>query len=167
MIAERERQGTRRRAAGAGTKDTVRTVAITPPVGAVESVRLREVGPMAERGSRPVRRARRLAMKSREAAAVVVAFFGVTLMCLYLAAYARVMAEGFEISEMRKAMRVEEAKSEALRAEISRLNLPESVRERAEKLGLVSGTPSSVNLVTQRNGATRDAGSTGNVGNAQ
>jgi cell division protein FtsB len=171
MIAEKEPRRTARRGGTiapprSASPDAPRSTARTParsshplpvsrvaaaPRGAVETVRLKESpGPMAHRGPKTLRRARQFAWRSRETAAVIAASFLVSLLCLYVAAYARVTAEGFEISELRKEIRASEKEAEALRAEISRLMLPETVRERAVQAGMVVGTPGSLNLVKPR-----------------
>jgi hypothetical protein len=167
MIAEKERRSTRRggtiapprpesyssrrATTGPGARPVVVNRPAAQPVGAVESVRLRESpGPMAHRGPRTLRYAQQFAWKSREGAAVVVASFCVTLLCLYVAAYARVTAEGFEISQLRKDIKASEAESEALRAEISRLTLPDAVKVRAIQAGMVVGTPGNANFLTPR-----------------
>jgi cell division protein FtsB len=105
---------------------------------------------MAHRGPKTLRRAQQFAWRSREAAAVVAASFFVSLLCLYVAAYARVTAEGFEVSELRREIKASEKEAEALRAEISRMMLPETVRERAVQAGMVVGTPGSINMVKPR-----------------
>lgn len=104
--------------------------------------------PMAQRGSRVVRRARALGWRSPETASVLVATFVVSLLCFYVAAYARVTAEGFELSRLKRQMRASVASEDALRAEISRLTLPGAVARRAATLKLIPGTPQALKVVS-------------------
>lgn len=104
--------------------------------------------PMARKGLRPVRRAQDFGWRSPEAAAVVVASFCVSLACFYVAAYARVTAEGFEAARVRAAMKQAAFDKEALQADISRLTLPATVQARAAQMGMVRATSQTVRMVT-------------------
>lgn len=82
-------------------------------------------------------------------ATVVIASFLVTLLCLYVSAYARVTAEGYEASRLERHLRAAAAEEEALRAKIAHLRMPETVRQRAENMGLVGSPPGTVNFLTE------------------
>ena len=102
---------------------------------------------MAHRGALPLRRARALNERDRAPGAVLVAAFTVSLLCLYVSAYARVTAEGFELSRLQTGLRRAEIAHETLQAEVSRLSLPSTVRLRAAALEMESNTPDSTVLV--------------------
>ena len=110
--------------------------------------------PMARKGLRPVRRAQELGWRSPEAAAVVVASFCVSLACFYVAAYARVTAEGYEAARVRAAMKQAAFDKEALEADISRLTLPATVQARAAQMGMVRATSQTVRMVSPPSAST-------------
>lgn len=136
-VIAREQETAPRRASGSPRA----SVSAAP----AEEVRRR---PMARKGLKPVRRAQEFGWRSPEAAGVVVASIIVGLACFYVAAYARVAAEGFEAARVRGEMKDESVKKEALEAEIARLTLPATVRARAIQLGMVQATSQTVRVVT-------------------
>lgn len=107
--------------------------------------------PMGQRGSRPVRFARELSWRNPMLAAVVVASFAVSLLCLYVAAYARVNANRLELARLRQDLKMAQRKEFILRGEISRCSL--SVTPRAESLGLRKDATQSVTLLDPDAGA--------------
>lgn len=108
---------------------------------------LRQRRPMAHRGPLPIRRVKALHENSRTPGAVLVAAFTVSLLCLYVSAYARVTAEGFELSRLKADVKKAEIQHEMLMAEESRLKLPETVGQRALALGMEK-TPVQSVIVT-------------------
>ncbi len=136
-VIARERESVSRRASG-----TARASVSAAPI---EEVRKR---PMARKGLKPVRRAQEFGWRSPEAAGVVVASIVVGLACFYVAAYARVAAEGFEAARVRGEMKDESVKKEALEAEIARLTLPATVKARAIQLGMEQASSQTVRVVT-------------------
>lgn len=133
----RERESAPRRASG-----SARAAVSAAPI---EEVRKR---PMARKGLKPVRRAQDFGWRSPEAAGVVVASIVVGLACFYVAAYARVAAEGFEAAQVREQMKKAAVEKEALEASIARLTLPATVKARAIQLGMVQATSQTVRVVT-------------------
>lgn len=104
--------------------------------------------PMGHRGPRVVRRAKALSWKSPEAFAALVASFFVSLACFYVAAYARVTAEGFEKAQLAKQLRRARLERESLEADLSKLTGAERVRQRAAVLGLIPNAPATTNLLS-------------------
>lgn len=84
----------------------------------------------------------------RQALALVVASFSVTLLCLYVSAYARVTAEGFDASRLTRQLNASIKEEEGLRANRDRLKLPDTVRQRAEELGMVRGNATTLYFLT-------------------
>lgn len=79
--------------------------------------------------------------------AIMVASFVVSLACLYVNAYARVTAEGFEAARLGRQVVAAEEERLALTAQISNLNRPEVVEEAARRLGLVPSEPKTLRLI--------------------
>ena len=103
---------------------------------------------MAYTGSPVVRRAKALQNNSRVPGAVLLAAFTVTILLLYLCAYAGVTADGFELSRLRKMNKDADLQRDTLQAEISRLSLPKTVAERAAALQMLPGDSQSVIMVS-------------------
>ena len=108
---------------------------------------------MAHRGPVVLRRAKAIQENSRVPGAVLVATFAVTIICLYLSAYATVTAEGFELARLRTNNKAENLRHDTLQAEISRLSLPQTVAERAKLLGMEQGTQKTVIIVSEKSSA--------------
>jgi len=69
-------------------------------------------------------------------AAVLIGISLVSLLCVYVYAYARVMAAGFEASRLQRALVEAQQEEQDLLAQISVLSLPGTVERRAKSLGL-------------------------------
>jgi len=69
-------------------------------------------------------------------AAVLVGTILVSLLCVYVYAYARVTAAGFAASRLRRDLTLARQEEQDLRARISGLSLPGTVANRAKKLGM-------------------------------
>ena len=110
--------------------------------------------PMAHTGPPVLRRAKAIHENSRVPGAVLLAAFTVTILLLYLCAYAGVTADGFELSRLRVMNRDADLQRDTLQAEISRLSLPKTVAERAAALQMEQGTTGSVILVSDGAGKT-------------
>lgn len=119
-----------------------RDVVVGRERGAVETLRAQNDGTVK---NRPVRRT--TIWGFRETAAVLIASFAVTLLCLYVAAYARVTAEGFDANRLAKRLRASQNVEKQLEAEISRLKLPETVQKRATEMGMVPMPPGSTQFL--------------------
>jgi cell division protein FtsL len=151
MIAERPRSATATRTrarvhAAPSTRSPARRGSVTEQQ---RQRRDREPNaPMAQRGPRALRHARQLRWRSPETVAVLAASFSVSLLLLYVAAYARVTAEGFEAAALSRKLRAAEKEQDALKVRIGELRTPEQVAKRAQSIGMVPGTPENVNLVT-------------------
>ncbi|MDX1933578.1 MAG: hypothetical protein SFU56_13300 [Capsulimonadales bacterium] len=105
--------------------------------------------------SRPANRA-----VGREMLAVLLASFIVSLLCCYVAAYARVTAEGFAIKRLHREIAEAEKRGNALQASISEHQSLERIAELARKMGLVPQTPGTVRmLATDDSNTGADAGS--------
>jgi hypothetical protein len=102
---------------------------------------------MAQRGPRALRHARQLRWRSPETVAVLTASFLVSLLLLYVAAYARVTAEGFEAATLTRKLRAADKEQEALKVRIGELRTPEEVAKRAQVMGMVPRRPENVSLV--------------------
>ncbi|GAB4453628.1 MAG: hypothetical protein OHK0029_06850 [Armatimonadaceae bacterium] len=144
MIAEQEH--TR---AGAGTlekpRTPVRRQAPGTGGGTVERVRQKT------RDSR-VRNAARLRstpVGKRELGAVALISFAVTLLCLYIGAYARVTADGYAASRLTRDIRLAEAKGKELETQISTLHLPESIDKVAAELQMERTPPKAVQFLIE------------------
>jgi cell division protein FtsL len=103
---------------------------------------------MAHTGPPVLRRAKAIHENTRVPGAVLVATFTVTILCLYLSAYATVTAEGFELSRLRAMNKKADLQRDTLQAEISRLSLPQTVAQRAAALQMVPGTPQTLTIVS-------------------
>jgi hypothetical protein len=108
---------------------------------------------MAQRGPRALRHARQLRWRSPETAAVLAASFTVSLLLLYVAAYARVTAEGFEAATLTHKLRAAQKEEDALRTRIGELSSPDTVARRAQAMGMVQGAPATMNVVTASAGS--------------
>jgi hypothetical protein len=84
---------------------------------------------------------------NRTSAAVMMAAFTVSLLCLYVSAYARVTAEGFDLGRVKEQLRAASVVHEALQAQVSQLTLPAAVGERASALGMEKVSPDSITLL--------------------
>jgi hypothetical protein len=73
--------------------------------------------------------------------AVLLTTFLVSLLCIYVGAYARVTADGFVLSELRRELRRERQEGDILRAEVTALRLPSAVEKRALALGMIPAAP--------------------------
>ena len=103
--------------------------------------------PMAQRGSKVLRRARRLGWWTRETVAVMTASCVVTLAALYINAYARLAADGNEVARLEGAVKVARQEREGLTARVSQLTLARSVQARATQMGMVPNTPGGMHLL--------------------
>ena len=126
--------------------------AVAAPSAAVKAPRphgkpARRVVRTTRRKSRLARAVQALTWRSPMTAAVLLGTFLVTLLCGYVAAYARVTATGFELSVLRRDLRRTELEEEALRAELSRLKQPEAVARRAQAMGMVVAPPESARVL--------------------
>ncbi len=92
--------------------------------------------PMANRGGRVSRTVQHWTWRSPETFAVMVAAVAAGLLCFQVSLWARVTAEDFELSRIKREMQNAKAQEDGLRAEISNLVLPGPVAERAHKLNL-------------------------------
>lgn len=100
---------------------------------------------MGQRGARPVRMARDLSWRNPMLAAVLMASFGVSLLCFYITAYARVNTQRLQLSGMRQELKMAQRREESLKAEISTNGL--SVRQRATAMGMIQAPPESVQVL--------------------
>ncbi|GEM_PF-5028315 len=103
---------------------------------------------MAERGPRVVRRARSLRDNNPMLVACLVASFTVTLLCLYVSAYAKVNNDRRELTSIRREMRELEVQQRLLSAEVARLKQPNTILQRASALKLVPAPPEAQHLLT-------------------
>ncbi len=92
------------------------------------------------RGPQPPRR-RKGGWRSPMTAAVLVGTFLVSMLCIYVYAYARVTTAGFHLSLLRRDLQRAKQEEDVLRAEIGRLSLPNAVARRAKELGMELTTP--------------------------
>ncbi len=81
-------------------------------------------------------------------AAVLVGTVLVSLLCVYVYAYARVAAAGFEASRMRRALAGARQEEQNLRARISTLSLPGTVASRAKSLGMEMAPPEATQVLS-------------------
>ncbi len=102
--------------------------------------------PMGQRGTKVARTAKNLSARSPMLAAVVCASFGVSLLCLYVTAYARVNADRLELSRLRQETKAAQRQTIALTGEISRYRL--SAPGRAQAMGLMQAPPEAVEVLT-------------------
>ncbi|MBC8143244.1 MAG: hypothetical protein H7Y38_17600 [Armatimonadetes bacterium] len=102
--------------------------------------------PMGQRGMKATRAAKNLSARSPMLAAVVCASFGVSLLCLYVTAYARVNADRLELSRLRQETKLAQKREVALNGEISRFHL--SAPGRAQTMGLMPAPPEAVEVLT-------------------
>lgn len=141
-VTEKPQGRTARRPSARGTASratVVRNSSVLPV-----SDTLAPAPPMGYRGRKPVRVVKALGWKSPEAIAVLIASFVVSLACFYVAAYARVTAEGFEKLELTKQLRAVKAERESLEADISRLTSGGHVTQKAQTLGLTLAPKAAV-----------------------
>ena len=87
------------------------------------------------------RRARKRAWRSPMTASVLVGTFLVSLLCIYVDAYARVTTAGFQLSQLRRELRRAKQEEDFLRAELGNLRMPNAVARRAQELGMEMVTP--------------------------
>ena len=102
---------------------------------------------MAHSGPPVLRRAKAIHENTRVPGAVLLATFTVTILLLYLCAYASVTSEGFELSRYRALNKQASLQRDTLQAEISRLSLPQTVAQRAALLQMEPGTPQTLTIV--------------------
>ena len=100
---------------------------------------------MAYRGPRVVRRAKDLRERCPMMAAAMIAAFVVTSLCIHVSAYARVTRENIQLSSVKRELKRSRLDEDALRAQVSRLNL--TVEERAKAMGMVPATPESAQVM--------------------
>lgn len=103
---------------------------------------------MGHRGPRVVRKAKRLGWRSPMTAAVLVGTFLVTLLSIYVSAYARVTQAGFQLSSLRRQMLKAEQEEQVLTAEVSRLKLRGTVGQHAEAIGMTLLTPGAAQVLS-------------------
>lgn len=104
---------------------------------------------MAHRGPRVVRHAREIRERSPMLFALLIASFLVTLLCLYVSAYAGVNADRHALSKMKEQMREVEREQRLLNAKVAMLTQPNIILERARALGLVPAPPEAQHLLLQ------------------
>ena len=92
------------------------------------------------------RRSRKGSWRSPMTAAVLVGTFLVSLLCIYVDAYARVTTAGFQLSLLRRDLRRAKQEEDALNAELGNLRMPSAVARRAQDLGMVMQTDNLVML---------------------
>lgn len=102
--------------------------------------------PMGQRGTKATRAAKNLSARSPMLAAVLCASFGVSLLCLYVTAYARVNADRLELSRLRQETKAAKRREIALNGDISRYHL--SAPGRAQAMGLMQAPPEAVEVLT-------------------
>lgn len=103
--------------------------------------------PMGQRGSRPARAVKNLSLRSPMLVATLFASFAVSLLCLYVTAYAQVSAEARNLSHLRQDLKSAERREIELKGEISRLTL--SAQSRAQAIGLVPAPPETVQVLSE------------------
>ena len=124
------------------------SVALVPrPRGKSAALPVASPLPMGQRGARPARIAKNLSVRSPMVAAVLCASFAVSLLCLYVTAYARVNAERLELSRLRGELKAAQRQEIVLNGEISRYHLSAPVR--AQAMGLMPAPPEAVQVLTQ------------------
>lgn len=102
--------------------------------------------PMGQRGSRTTRVVKNISVRSPMLAATLVASFAVSLFCFYVTAYARVNAEGQQLSRLRQELKTAQRREIALNGEISRFQL--SAPRRAREMNLIPAPPEMVEVLT-------------------
>jgi hypothetical protein len=101
---------------------------------------------MGQRGSRTARVVKNLSVRSPMLAATLFASFAVSLLCFYVTAYARVNAEGQQLSRLRQDLKVAERREIELKGEISRYQL--SAPRRAQAMNLIPAPPEMVEVLS-------------------
>jgi hypothetical protein len=81
-------------------------------------------------------------------AAVLIGMVLVSLLCVYVYAYARVMAAGLEASRLQRDLVKAQQEEQDLRAKISVLSLPGTVERRAKSLGLEMAPPEAMQVLS-------------------
>lgn len=160
-VVTENKKGARRQ----GTSDTTRpalryppTIAHQPLITVVPHPRKSPGGlrplpgtqsplPMGQRGSRTTRAVRNLSVRSPMLAATLFASFAVSLLCFYVTAYARVNAEGQQLSRLRQDLKVAERREIELKGEISRYQL--SAPARAQAMNMVPAPPDMVEVLAE------------------
>lgn len=79
--------------------------------------------------------------------AVLVAVFFVSLLSFYVAAYARVTADSFALSELKKEVEAARRVGDNLRAQVSLLSLPGAVHQGALRLGMRQAAPETLQII--------------------
>ncbi|MBC8138597.1 MAG: hypothetical protein H8F28_22180 [Fibrella sp.] len=102
--------------------------------------------PMGQRGSRTTRAVKNLSVRSPMLAATLFASFAVSLLCFYVTAYARVNADGQQLSRLRQDLKIAERREIELKGEISRYQL--SAPKRAQAMNLIPVPPEMVEVLT-------------------
>ena len=111
--------------------------------------------PMGQRGSRPTRIAKNLSARSPMFAATLCASFAVSLLCLYVTAYARVNAERLQLARLRQELKLAERREILLKGAISQYHL--SATARAQAMGMVPAPPEAVQVLTEDGSAPETA----------
>ena len=88
------------------------------------------------RASPGPRRTRKGSWRSPMTVAVLVGTFLVSLLCVYVDAYARVTTAGFQLSVLRRDLQRAKQEEDVLRAEIGTLRMPNAIARRAQELGM-------------------------------
>jgi hypothetical protein len=112
---------------------------------------------MAHTGPPVLRRAKAIHENTRIPGAVLLATFTVTILCLYLSAYASVTAEGFELSRLRAMNKQADRERDVLQAEISRLSLPQTVAQRAAALQMEQADPGTITVIPAKSPSASEA----------
>ncbi|MBC7808099.1 MAG: hypothetical protein H7145_18370 [Akkermansiaceae bacterium] len=112
--------------------------------------------PMGQRGSHTARAVKNLSVRSPMLAATLSASFAVSLLCFYVTAYARVNAEGQQLSRLRQDLKIAERREIELKGEISRYQL--SAPTRAQAMNLIPAPPEMVEVLTDERPVTAGTG---------
>lgn len=112
--------------------------------------------PMGQRGSRTTRAVKNLSVRSPMLAATLFASFAVSLLCFYVTAYARVNAQGQQLSRLRQDLKLAERREIELKSKISQYNL--SAPSRAQAMGLMPAAPEMVEVLSDERPTLTSAG---------
>ena len=124
-----------------------------PPASFRVEDRLEAPRPMAQRGSKVVRRARALGWRSPETVAVLVASFFVSLAALYVSAYAHIAADGMEEARLTRQLHDAAQLKETLHARISQLSLAPDVQAHALEMNMERNQSDNTQLLLRADSA--------------
>lgn len=158
-VLEREQQGVQRRPSPAArpaprgahgsyaapTPSSLPRPTVAPAAAPAAPAVRRRPAAAVRRGSRGVRR---IGWRSPMSAAVLFASFGVSLLCLYVSAYARVTQEGNDLVRLRRELSAAQQEGRDLEAGIDALRHPATVNARAKALGMVPAPTEAQQFLT-------------------